>query len=216
VWGCTVNLAWRLARRAILTLSYFRDCVRICIRKTSAERTLHVPTRPLGVRTRAAVGVAFSPLASFGVLVRAGGASQTGPGPAGPAGHARIASPRWGMAVTYADRSATTTTACHATHRTPCVRDGEAALQGAHRPPAHSACTPQETAHGKRRARAQRAASTDIRRHEPTPCTSRIPTGGYDARHGHTAAQRARRCACGGARLWPVVAAGCCELAATS
>lgn len=156
----------------------------------------------------------------FGVLVRAGGASQSRPGPAGPAGHARIASPRWGMAVTYADRSATTTTACHATHRTPCVRDGEAALQGAHRPPAHSACTPQETAHGKRRARAQRAASTDIRWHEPTPCTSRIPTGGDDARHGHTAAQRARRCQgaapVGGARLWPVVAAGCCELAATS
>ena len=148
-----------------------------------------------------------SPLASFGVLVRAGGASQTGPGPAGPAGHARIASPRWGMAVTYADRSSTTTSACHATHRTPCVRDGEAALQGAHRPPAHSACTPQETAHGKRRARAQRAASTDIRRHEPTPCTSRIPTGGDDARHGHTAAQRARRCACGGCAP---LACGCC------
>lgn len=120
---------------------------------------------------------------------------------------ADLASPRWGMAVTYADRSATTTTACHATHRTPCVRDGEAALQGAHRPPAHSACTPQETAHGKRRARAQRAASTDIRRHEPTPCTSRIPTGGDDARHGHTAAQRARRCACGGCAP---LACGCC------
>jgi hypothetical protein len=204
VWGCTVNLAWRLARRAILTLSYFRDCVRICIRKTSAERTLHVPTRPDRTGPLALLSRA---LASFGVLVRAGGASQTGPGPAGPAGHARIASPRWGMAVTYADRSATTTTACHATHRTPCVRDGEAALQGAHRPPAHSACTPQETAHGKRRARAQRAASTDIRWHEPTPCTSRIPTGGYDARHGHTAAQRARRCACGGCAP---LACGCC------
>lgn len=207
MWGCTVNFAWRLARRAILTLSYFRDCVRICMRKPSAERTARRSDAPVARTVHHALLTRCFLWRRFGVLVRAGGASQSRPGPAGPAGHARIASPRWGMAVTYADRSATTTTACHATHRTPCVRDGEAALQGAHRPPAHSACTPQETAHGKRRARAQRAASTDSRWHEPTPCTSRIPTGGYDARHGHTAAQRARRCACGGCAP---LACGCC------
>lgn len=162
-------------------------------------------------------GSCFDPLASFGVLVRAGGASQTGPGPAGPAGHARIASPRWGMAVTYADRS-TTIRLQLATRRTgrPVCAMVKLHSRG------HTAHLPTARAHRKKQLTAKGEREPNARRRRISAGMSPylVPVGFLPTatmRGMDTLQPNAPGAApVGGARLWPVVAAGCCELAATS
>ena len=158
-----------------------------------------------------------SPLASFGVLVRAGGASQTGPGPAGPAGHARTSHRHDGAwrSHTLTGQLLRLQLATRRTGRPVCAMEKlHSRGHTAHLPTARAHRKKQLTAKGEREpnARRRRICAGCLPFLVPVGFITAATMRGMDTLQPNAPGAAP----VGGARLWPVVAAGCCELAATS